>query len=63
MAQIYQSSDPEEVRSLLDRYQVRYVYLGSRERKDYGGGHLAGFDDLLRTAFERNGVIIYEVLN
>ena len=63
MAQIYRSGDQEEVRSLLERYKVRYVYLGRRERNDYGGGNLAGFSGLLRTAFERNGVIIYELLN
>ena len=63
VAQIYQSGDPEEVRSLLERYQVRYVYLGRRERNDYGGGNLADFGGLLRTAFERNGVIIYELLD
>ncbi len=63
VARIYQSGDPEEVRTLLDRYKVRYVYLGQRERRDYGGDNLAGFGGVLRTAFERNGVIIYEVLN
>ena len=63
VAQIYQSGDLEEVRGLLESYQVRYVYLGRRERNDYGGDNLAGFGSLLRTAFERNGVIIYELID
>jgi len=60
---IYESSDPAEVKLLLEQYQVRYVYLGRRERSDYGGANLAGFGNLLRTAFEQDGVIIYELLN
>ncbi|MCH7736511.1 MAG: hypothetical protein IH872_03815 [Chloroflexi bacterium] len=59
---IYSSADPQEVRQLLDAYDVRYVYLGSRERQTYGGDNLAGFSDFLRTAFEQDGVIIYETL-
>lgn len=33
VATIYQSNDLDEVKALLDAYQIRYVYLGSRERK------------------------------
>ena len=62
VAQIYQSRDPDEVRSLLEEYQVRYVYLGKRERRDYGGGELARFDGFLKTAFTSNTVIIYELV-
>ena len=61
MRAIYSSSDPQEVRRLLRAYDVRYVYLGSRERQSYGGESLAEFDDFLRTAFDQDGVIIYEM--
>ena len=60
VTRIYQSHDEEEVRLILEKYQVRYVYLGHRELSSYGIGKLASFDDLLRTAFTANGVIIYE---
>ena len=59
---IYSSSDPEEVRRLLESYGVRYVYLGSRERRSYGGEHLAKFGAFLRTAKEWDGVIVYEMV-
>lgn len=59
---VYQSHDEEEVRRILEKYQVRYVYLGHRELSSYGVGKLASFDSLLRTAFTANGVIIYETL-
>ena len=58
---IFSSGDSDEVRRLLDAYDVRYVYLGSRERQTYGGENLAGFG-FLRTAFQQDGVIIYEMV-
>ncbi|MEE8464902.1 MAG: DUF2298 domain-containing protein [Dehalococcoidia bacterium] len=59
---IYSSSDPQEVRQLLNTYDVRYVYLGSRERGAYGAENLSDFTGFLRTAFEQDGVIIYEMV-
>ena len=62
VAAIYSSNDPQEVLRLLNAYDVRYVYLGSRERRTYGGEYLADFGEFLRTAFEQDGVIIYEMV-
>jgi YYY domain-containing protein len=58
---IFSSGDPDEVRRLLNTYEVRYVYLGSRERRTYGGENLAHFGAFLKTAFEQDGVIVYEM--
>ena len=114
VVRIYQSGDGEEVRRLLESYNVRYIYLGQRERAAYGfptpvqprdnsdleriravyvndlryrgwtGTFLAGDSvdaiysnylatvkglsnlatfGFLRTAFEDNGVIIYELVS
>ena len=60
---IYQSSNGEEVRRLLESYEARYIYLGQRERAAYGDGRLMEFDGFLKTAFEREGVIIYELMD
>ena len=60
VARIYQSDDPAEVAELLERYGIRYVYQGSRERDSYGDGRLHEFGGLLRTAFEGTGVRVYE---
>jgi len=60
---IFSSGDPQEVRRLLEAYGVRYVYLGSRERRTYGGENLADFGGFLRTAFEQDGVIVYEMVH
>ena len=59
IARIYQATDPDVVRQLLDRYDVRYVYLGHRERAKYGIDRLAAAEGVLETAFSRDDVIIY----
>jgi YYY domain-containing protein len=60
VASIYQSDDQEEVLRVLDKYGVRYVYLGLRERASYGGSGLTDFASFMRTAFESPGVVIYQ---
>ena len=57
---VYRSGDPSEVKAILEHYDVRYVYLGSRERGTYGIEELEELDGLLKTAWEGNGVIVYE---
>ena len=63
VAAIYSDSDPQRVMQLLGDYGVRYVYLGSREMEAYGVSSLARHSAFLRTAFEKNGVIVYEFLD
>ena len=64
---IYTSPDPEEVRGLLQKYGVRYVYLGHRERSAYGVtglSHLAdpsNSNSILETVFRAGNVIVYEL--
>ena len=57
---IYTSDDPDEVRSLLEKYEVRYVYSGSREREKYGVSYLENFKDFLQTVFRQDDVVVYE---
>ena len=63
VARIYQSDDPKEVRRLMERYDVRYVYVGHRERSSYGDPYLGKFAGFLRTVFTAEGVTIYEMSN
>ena len=60
IAAIYSDRNPEVARQLLEKYGVRYVYLGSREQAKYGVASLSGYGDFLRTAFEQHNVIVYE---
>ena len=57
---IYSSQDPGEVRRLLEKYDVRYVYLGKREREKYGVSSLENFKDFLETVFQQDDVVVYE---
>ena len=58
--QIYRSDDPEQVRGLLDTYDIRYVYFGRRERERYGNAQLKNFPSFLRPVFRKGDVVIYE---
>jgi len=59
VADIYGGEDPERVLNLLDAYDIRYVYVGPRERAKYGDTRLHQFD-FLQPVFERADVVIYE---
>ncbi|MDQ3699337.1 MAG: DUF2298 domain-containing protein, partial [Chloroflexota bacterium] len=50
---------------LLERYEVRYVFVGDLERAYYPADGLAKFDRLtgvFRKVYQENGVTIYEVI-
>ena len=57
---IYRGDSPSGAQQLLEHYNVRYVYLGSREREQYGVSNLLHYAGFLRTAFQRENVIVYE---
>ena len=59
---IYSTNDSSEVLELLIDYDIRYIYLGPRERRSYGGEHLVSSERFLNTVFEQGGVVIYEVI-
>ena len=62
VAQIYRSGDPDQVRTLLDTYDIRYVYVGARERAKYGQSKFDNFSSLLRPVCRTGDVVIYERL-
>jgi YYY domain-containing protein len=57
----YSSLDLGVARRLLARYDVRYVVVGSLERKQYPSAGLAKFDRLGRRVYESDGTIVYEL--
>jgi YYY domain-containing protein len=61
IAQIYQSSDSSQVLTLLDRYDVQYVYVGPVEKRKYElPPHVAErFGHFLDKVYEGGGVSIY----
>ena len=65
--QIYSSGNPDEVRQLLETNDIRYVYVGRRERAKYGAAELDDFTFLktvwpLKPDTPGGDVVIYERL-
>lgn len=59
--EIYRSSDLEEAARLLRRYNVRYVFVGSLERRDYPRGRLQKFARLGNPVFRSGSTVVYEL--
>ncbi|MEA3407038.1 MAG: DUF2298 domain-containing protein [Chloroflexota bacterium] len=64
---IFRSTDVERVQDLLDKYRVRYIYVGQLERNAYDAAGLAKFDVLvdqgaITRVFHNAGVDIYRVV-
>jgi len=57
---IYGDFDPKLTLTLLDKYGIRYVYVGALERQKYPENALSKFDQLLDVAYQSGQVTIYE---
>jgi len=58
---LYRTADAAVVRDLLERYDVRYVYIGPYERQRYGADAGRTLASLSRLVFESGAVRIYAV--
>jgi uncharacterized membrane protein len=56
---LYRDAPIDQVRSILDRYGVRYVAVGDSERRHYGDGVTTRFDNVLPIAFRSGSTVIY----
>ena len=61
VATIYQTQDPSQARDLLDKYDVDYVFIGSREREKYGEEGLDKFSSFMETVFSDGDVTVYRL--
>jgi YYY domain-containing protein len=61
VARIFRTRDLATARRLLRHYDVRYVFVGSLERRDYPAAALAKFDRLGTKVFSRRGTSIYRL--
>jgi YYY domain-containing protein len=58
---VYTTTDPEEAKVILERYDVEYVYVGPLERQQYGEVGMAKFVYFMDIAYQNEGVIIYRM--
>jgi uncharacterized membrane protein len=56
---IYSSTNDAEVRSLLDQYHVRYIYIGNAERTAYGSDAGMMVASLGKQVFADGDIVIY----
>ena len=58
---IYRTASAEDLRALLDRWHIDYVYVGALERQKYGltDTTVARFDRALQLVYDKDGVKIY----
>jgi uncharacterized membrane protein len=61
VARMYETLDLDEARDLLERYGVRYAFVGSLERDRYSPAALAKFERLGRKVFESGETAVYEL--
>jgi YYY domain-containing protein len=59
---LYQTNDWQQALGIMQKYQIRYIYIGSLEKSTYRISE-AKFQNNLRPVYQNNSVIIYEVPN
>jgi uncharacterized membrane protein len=59
LAAVYRDAPSEQIRSILDRYGVRYVVVGDIERESYGEDVNGRFEGVLSVAFRSGNTLIY----
>jgi YYY domain-containing protein len=58
---LYETRDLDLSRKLLERYGVRYVFVGSVEQRQYPAAGLVKFRQLGRVAFRSGPTVVYDV--
>jgi YYY domain-containing protein len=61
VATIYSTTDTQQARELLKKYNVDYVYVGAAERKTYPTEGLAKLAQIGDVVFQQGEVVIYRV--
>ena len=58
---IYNTLDPQAALTLLDKYDITYVYVGPVERSTYDPRGLIKFEQFAEVVYQNDGVTIYKI--
>lgn len=58
---IYESTDISELKTLLDKYNVKYIIVGDKEYEKYPNINVTNFDQLGEVVFESGKTKIYQL--
>ncbi len=58
--QLFNTSDIQQTKALLDKYNITYVYVGSLEQERYSPQGLKKFERFMDVVFQQDGVTIYQ---
>jgi len=61
MEQAYKSTSAAEAQAILEKYKIKYVYVGALERTQYGEQGTAKFSSFMNIVFQNSGVTIYQM--
>jgi YYY domain-containing protein len=59
VARAYTTTSPREAKEILEKYDVKYVYVGHLEKEAYGVTGLAKFSTFMEVVFRNESVTIY----
>jgi uncharacterized membrane protein len=57
---LYNSVDTAQTLTLMDKYDITYVYVGPLEREQYNPSGLAKFEQLMDIVYQEGDVTIYQ---
>ena len=58
-AALYRDAPVEGIRTIVDRYAIRFIVVRDLERKKYGDGVGARFEGVLPVAMRAGNTVIY----
>lgn len=57
---IYTSEDPEEIKDLIEKYQISYIFYGTKEMEKYAGDNLSVLKEIGDIEYEDEDTVIFK---
>jgi uncharacterized membrane protein len=62
VAKVYESSNLEEVRSIIDKYQIKYIFVGDKEYEKYGQIDIDKFEKInAKVVFQSGKTYLFQL--